>query len=281
MTRHPDKNKDAGAEERFVELAKAYEILSDEKLREDYDIYLNWILEGAPFPPPDHSNYYQDKMRNHRWAQFYEYGAQVIFGTEHSIWTVLAWLTAGITVLQWGAYYSVHVSYRRKVQYTKQFRDALKQNHAAIQEDATFDMAAVEAKLEADGVPPFAKKRRQAYVESAKRKFESDLLEEARAQTLDAVKFSNWGKKPSWEDLWICYPATLILKLWRAGKERKRLQNGDDIDGESDNDTEETSTSTSTPSATYKDEGNSSSDPSSQSKYRKSHKKAHGKAFRK
>ena len=34
---HPDRNKEAGAEERFKEIAEAYAILSDPKQRADYD----------------------------------------------------------------------------------------------------------------------------------------------------------------------------------------------------------------------------------------------------
>lgn len=36
---HPDKNKSASAEEKFKEIAEAYEVLSDPKKREIYDQY--------------------------------------------------------------------------------------------------------------------------------------------------------------------------------------------------------------------------------------------------
>lgn len=36
---HPDKNKEAGAEEKFKSIAEAYEILSDPKKKEIFDKY--------------------------------------------------------------------------------------------------------------------------------------------------------------------------------------------------------------------------------------------------
>lgn len=44
---HPDKNKTPGAEEKFKEVAEAYEVLSDKKKREVYDRYGEEGLKGS------------------------------------------------------------------------------------------------------------------------------------------------------------------------------------------------------------------------------------------
>ncbi|VVC29925.1 DnaJ domain,DnaJ domain, conserved site,Chaperone DnaJ, C-terminal,HSP40/DnaJ peptide- [Cinara cedri] len=44
---HPDKNKTAGAEEKFKEVAEAYEVLSDKKKRDIYDKYGEDGLKGG------------------------------------------------------------------------------------------------------------------------------------------------------------------------------------------------------------------------------------------
>ncbi|XP_059485398.1 dnaJ protein homolog 1-like [Neocloeon triangulifer] len=44
---HPDKNKAAGAEERFKEIAEAYEVLSDKKKRDVYDQFGEEGLKGG------------------------------------------------------------------------------------------------------------------------------------------------------------------------------------------------------------------------------------------
>ncbi|HJS68453.1 MAG TPA: DnaJ domain-containing protein, partial [Nitrososphaera sp.] len=36
---HPDRNKDAGAEEKFKEISEAYAVLSDDDKRKRYDTY--------------------------------------------------------------------------------------------------------------------------------------------------------------------------------------------------------------------------------------------------
>ena len=47
---HPDKNKDPGAEEKFKEIAEAYEVLSDSKKRQVFDMYGEEGLKGQPSP---------------------------------------------------------------------------------------------------------------------------------------------------------------------------------------------------------------------------------------
>jgi len=44
---HPDKNKSAGAEDKFKEIAEAYEVLSDKKKRDVYDQYGEEGLSGS------------------------------------------------------------------------------------------------------------------------------------------------------------------------------------------------------------------------------------------
>lgn len=54
---HPDKNKTAGAEEKFKEVAEAYEVLSDKKKRDIYDKYGEDGLKGGAGPGNSSNNY--------------------------------------------------------------------------------------------------------------------------------------------------------------------------------------------------------------------------------
>lgn len=58
---HPDKNKSPGAEEKFKEIAEAYDVLSDEKKRQIYDTYgeegLKGGLGGGGGGGPDGANF--------------------------------------------------------------------------------------------------------------------------------------------------------------------------------------------------------------------------------
>lgn len=56
---HPDKNKTPGAEEKFKEIAEAYEVLSDPKKRQVFDQYGEEGLKGI--------NFNFDQYREERW----------------------------------------------------------------------------------------------------------------------------------------------------------------------------------------------------------------------
>ena len=49
---HPDVNHDPGAEDRFKEIAEAYEVLGDEEKREQYDNVGRGFTSGQDFTPP-------------------------------------------------------------------------------------------------------------------------------------------------------------------------------------------------------------------------------------
>ena len=50
---HPDRNKDAGASDRFKEISEAYQVLSDPERRASYDHYGHAGANGAAPVPLD------------------------------------------------------------------------------------------------------------------------------------------------------------------------------------------------------------------------------------
>ncbi|CAG9802116.1 unnamed protein product [Chironomus riparius] len=55
---HPDKNKDKGAEEKFKEVAEAYEVLSNKEKRETYDKYGNANYTEQQSSRPNHQQHF-------------------------------------------------------------------------------------------------------------------------------------------------------------------------------------------------------------------------------
>ncbi|CAO1362208.1 unnamed protein product, partial [Diamesa tonsa] len=68
---HPDKNKAAGAEEKFKEVAEAYEVLSDKKKRDVYDRYGSDGLKGSKSNGTSHNN--NNNNNNHNNTFSYEF----------------------------------------------------------------------------------------------------------------------------------------------------------------------------------------------------------------
>uniref|UniRef100_A0A8C5K1G8 DnaJ homolog subfamily C member 16 n=1 Tax=Jaculus jaculus TaxID=51337 RepID=A0A8C5K1G8_JACJA len=60
---HPDKNKDPGAEDRFIQISKAYEILSNEEKRTNYDHYGD---------AGENQGYQKQQQREYRFRHFHE-----------------------------------------------------------------------------------------------------------------------------------------------------------------------------------------------------------------
>ncbi|XP_050441344.1 dnaJ protein homolog 1-like [Adelges cooleyi] len=70
---HPDKNKAPGAEEKFKEVAEAYEVLSDKKKRDIYDKYGEDGLKGSAAGQGNQSNNYSYTFHGDPRATFAQF----------------------------------------------------------------------------------------------------------------------------------------------------------------------------------------------------------------
>lgn len=78
---HPDKNKSPAAEERFKEIAEAYEVLSDKKKRDVYDQYGEDGLRGTPGTGTDGGQHFQYQFHGDPRATFAQFfGSSDPFG---------------------------------------------------------------------------------------------------------------------------------------------------------------------------------------------------------
>ena len=79
---HPDVSEHADAEKKFKEVAEAYEVLSDEQKRNEYEQLRKYRTQNQGFEPPpgwqSQANTHADQQ--HDFSDFFEH----IFGTRHS-----------------------------------------------------------------------------------------------------------------------------------------------------------------------------------------------------
>jgi len=104
---HPDKNKDPGAAEVYLLIQRAYEILSDEEMKADYD---RFRTEGIPL----HERYYGVYM--HEWGV-----------PKHDIRVVVVWLIIILTIAKHCYQWWRHVSMRERAKQTMRYKKAVKE----------------------------------------------------------------------------------------------------------------------------------------------------------
>ncbi|KAK9392189.1 dnaJ subfamily C member 16 [Crotalus adamanteus] len=79
---HPDKNKDPGAEDKFIQISKAYEILSNEEKRLNFDRYGD-VGENQGFPHQQHQQPHRHSHPFHESFYFDESFFHFPFNSEH------------------------------------------------------------------------------------------------------------------------------------------------------------------------------------------------------
>lgn len=107
LKHHPDKNKDPESLKIFLDVQRAYEILSDNETKLEYDILLT---EGIPM----HEQYYGRYM--HKWG-----------APQHDIRYVLLWTFAILTLAKYLYQRHRHFDMIARAKATKKYQDALKE----------------------------------------------------------------------------------------------------------------------------------------------------------
>lgn len=79
-SRHPDKNDDPSAHEKFVEIKKAYELLSDTERRQAYDT--RGITNEDAFIPRGQQDYGRyARFANDPFEEFFGYANKLLFNS--------------------------------------------------------------------------------------------------------------------------------------------------------------------------------------------------------
>ena len=108
MQWHPDKNPTPEAEAKFVEIAAAYEVLSDETARADYDDFLL------------HPEAHNQAMH---YARYYKH----VYAPEVPLWLVLLGFVVIMSAIQWPLMWSKYLMYQARAKETSAYKQKVAQ----------------------------------------------------------------------------------------------------------------------------------------------------------
>ena len=100
---HPDKNPSDEAEAKFIEIAAAYEILSDDTARADYDDFL--LHPEAHYQAMHHARYYRH-----------------VYAPEVPLWLVLLGFLLLMSAIQWPLSWGKYNMYQRRAKLTNAYK---------------------------------------------------------------------------------------------------------------------------------------------------------------